>query len=415
MQYGNSDTTTIGSKDGDLAVEALTHFWRGVPELGIPPMTERLPQFHFIAAEIHNDEFHFRKEEGGKYMKYRKNNKDMYRKAKDGKVGEYNRYPSCPHLHVNYIPWATGYLRGPDRQIGLSRSLEQMNFENDYEDYEEEKEYLKVLQGYRDSEREIMYKVAAFVFGTDDYEIVRNKKKSNEDVQHLDIPDYQAQRELERKLERELRKELEAEYAHNQPQGVDIPEEDLDAVNKLLSERKRKRGWQAEKDLAKQKYAEHKHLEAEKSIEQRIAELETKIAENEDYISPAGLEKLRQIHSEEEIEGIVALRQDNIQRAAQKLADLLVSQEEHQLEAESESTDESANEEHSSSTDESKPDVSPVADDVDDVMDAKRRQVFERHKQKMRFTASLPTGIEDSQVIENDKQYDDNSDDFLPT
>jgi hypothetical protein len=47
-------------------------------------------------------------------------------------------------------------------------------------------------------------------------------------------------------------------------------------------------------------------------------------------------------------------------------------------------------------------------------MNAKRRQVIERKKQKMmaRFESAAN---EDLQQGKNDKQYDDDSDDFLPT
>jgi hypothetical protein len=198
MQFGNSDTCPIGSPDGNLAIEGLKYFFNGIDDpshkISIKPMCERLSQFKFIAAEIHNDEFHFREVEEGEFGEYvvEKTTKDeelityTFKKVTPLEVGTHNRYKSTPHLHVCYIPWATGYTNGPDMQIGYNRSLEQMGF-LDFEDY-------------RDREREYMYEIADYVYNRKNgrgYDIKRNEKKSNKEVQHLSIPAYQKKRSRE--------------------------------------------------------------------------------------------------------------------------------------------------------------------------------------------------------------------------
>jgi len=200
IQYGDSDTCRIGTPNGEKAIKALSLFVEGVPELGIKSMQERLPQFHFIAIELHNDEYHFREESGGDYIKDElKKSRLMYKKAEIPGDGKYNRYPSTPHLHTVYIPWATGYTRGPDKQIGYDRSLKQMGHDD--------------FQAYRDSEREIMYRIGEYVFGTDDYRIIRNKSKTNEDIQHLDISEYKYSRDAAKEIEilEEEKKDLQSE------------------------------------------------------------------------------------------------------------------------------------------------------------------------------------------------------------
>jgi hypothetical protein len=211
----------------------------GVPELNIKPMRERLSQFHFLAAEIHNDEFHFRRENDGDYVKIKskkKGGKPTYRLAKEGEKGKYNRYPSTPHLHVDFIPWGTGFLRGPDKQIGYNRALEQMGFED--------------FQDYRDRERKIMYMIGEYVFGTDNYKILRNEQKTNDKIQHDDIPDYQERREIERlvKAKSELEQELEDERTKvaGHSQHIEVYEAENEALRVELAAAKAKLSTDAE-------------------------------------------------------------------------------------------------------------------------------------------------------------------------
>ena len=38
---------------------------------------------------------------------------------------------SAPHLHIDFIPWADGYKKGMERQLGLDRALQQQGFTSD--------------------------------------------------------------------------------------------------------------------------------------------------------------------------------------------------------------------------------------------------------------------------------------------
>jgi hypothetical protein len=263
IQFGDSDTCTSGTEDGDLAIEGLTYFFLGIKDpdhnIYIEPMSVRLPQFKFLAVVIHNDEFHFREVgegESGEYViesktKDEELKKFTFRKTKPGEIGTHNRHRSTPHMHVCYIPWATGYPKGPDMQIGFNRALKQMNFnadedscdidKNDCEAAENNQEvvedYRKILQNYRDKERELMYEIADYVFNRKNgkgYTIKRNETKTNEEANPLNIPAYQARRELERKI----RRELEAEYAAKNQQVVTVPDEnEKDAIESLSNKK----------------------------------------------------------------------------------------------------------------------------------------------------------------------------------
>jgi hypothetical protein len=293
-QFGNSNTTIIGTPAGNLAIEALKYFWYGVEDeqygISIPPMKTRLPQFYFIAAEIHNDEFHFRREDGGEYIKYKKKGKIKYRKAKVGETGEYNRYKSSPHLHFIFIPWGDGHLRGPDRQIGYNRALKQMNLKTNEDDCDTDEDYRKTLQDYRDREREYMYQIGKYVFGDDAYKIIPNEKKTNEEVEHLDTPDYQAKQDSKRiQAENDsLRSGYDTLVAENErltienQQGIPVPTEDEEAVYKLLAELQAARDLKVERYRIAQEEAEAARIETERKTQEAAeqqADFERRMAE----------------------------------------------------------------------------------------------------------------------------------------
>lgn len=80
-------------------------------DLVIPSFEERNPNFHVICAVEHNDEWH-----------------------------------GTPHIHIDYVPVGTGYVKGPEKQVGFERALSDMGFKNKNTAYVE----------WREKERQIL-------------------------------------------------------------------------------------------------------------------------------------------------------------------------------------------------------------------------------------------------------------------
>ena len=83
----------------------------------IPSFEERNTNFKVIAAIMHNDEWH-----------------------------------GTPHIHINYVPVGEGYTKGPEKQVGFERALQNMGFEDKRTAYtewrEKERIILKQICGY---------------------------------------------------------------------------------------------------------------------------------------------------------------------------------------------------------------------------------------------------------------------------
>lgn len=105
VQIGDMYNTGIKNdpKAANLAKQALIAYFNGDPKLGIESYAKRNPQFYVFEASVHMDE-------------------------------------STPHLHLCYVPIATGYQRGMKVQNGHDKALKQMGFERhtDYINHERE-------------------------------------------------------------------------------------------------------------------------------------------------------------------------------------------------------------------------------------------------------------------------------------
>lgn len=99
-------------------------------DIVIKSFEERNPNFHVVFAAVHNDEWH-----------------------------------GTPHIHIDYIPVGTGYVKGPKKQVGFERALANMGYENKQTAFvewrEKERAMLKKICGYfgletktREEERE---------------------------------------------------------------------------------------------------------------------------------------------------------------------------------------------------------------------------------------------------------------------
>ena len=86
IQVGNRSDTGIGSADADIAKEILTEYYYG--------FVERNPNMRVFNAVIHMDE-------------------------KDG----------TPHLHIDFIPVATGQKRGLENKNSMRQALQQQGFD----------------------------------------------------------------------------------------------------------------------------------------------------------------------------------------------------------------------------------------------------------------------------------------------
>ena len=83
-------------------------------DLVVPPFEERNPYFHVVYAAMHNDEWH-----------------------------------GTPHIHIDYVPVGTGYVKGPEKQVGFERALANMGYPDKNTAYKE----------WRDKERAILKEV----------------------------------------------------------------------------------------------------------------------------------------------------------------------------------------------------------------------------------------------------------------
>lgn len=100
VQVGDKNTCGIGSDNANIAKQALIDYMQGNAALGIPSYQERNPNLKVFNAVLHMDE-------------------------------------ATPHLHIDYIPIATGYKRGLTVQNGYNRALEQMGYDgaNGFKDW----------------------------------------------------------------------------------------------------------------------------------------------------------------------------------------------------------------------------------------------------------------------------------------
>ena len=110
IQIGDLNDTGIKSnpKAAEKAKQALTAYFNGDPRLGIKSYAERNPQFYVFDATVHMDE-------------------------------------STPHLHLCYVPVATGYKRGLAVQNGHDKALKQMGYETNVDYLLQEREVFRMI------------------------------------------------------------------------------------------------------------------------------------------------------------------------------------------------------------------------------------------------------------------------------
>lgn len=109
IQVGDMNDTGITSNPqaAELAKRALLVYINGDARLGIKSYMERNPHFHVFNAVIHTDE-------------------------------------ATPHLHIDYIPVATGYKTGLAVRNGYNKALEQMGYSGS-----------ECFRDWRDKERDV--------------------------------------------------------------------------------------------------------------------------------------------------------------------------------------------------------------------------------------------------------------------
>lgn len=110
IQIGDLNDTGIKSnpKAAEKAKQALTAYFNGDPRLGIKSYAERNPNFYVFDATVHMDE-------------------------------------STPHLHLCYVPVATGYKRGLAVQNGHDKALKQMGYETNVDYLLQEREVFRMI------------------------------------------------------------------------------------------------------------------------------------------------------------------------------------------------------------------------------------------------------------------------------
>lgn len=83
VQIGNKDDTGIGSVEAEIAAKALEEY--------LDVFIQRNPQLYVFGAYIHMDEM-------------------------------------TPHMHIDFVPWGTGYSKGMKKRNSLKRALESRGF-----------------------------------------------------------------------------------------------------------------------------------------------------------------------------------------------------------------------------------------------------------------------------------------------
>ncbi|MGN0598273.1 MAG: hypothetical protein ACI4JK_00130 [Oscillospiraceae bacterium] len=104
----------IEDQNGNMSLKRLDDNDPEIEDIYIPSFEERNPYFRVVYAAIHNDEWH-----------------------------------GTPHIHIDIVPVGTGYVKGPEKQVGYERALASMGYKNkntafiDWRD--DERDILKVI------------------------------------------------------------------------------------------------------------------------------------------------------------------------------------------------------------------------------------------------------------------------------
>ena len=142
-QVGLMDDTGVGTKDAEIAKECLTEYMEG--------FQERNPQFYVFNAVMHMDE-------------------------------------ATPHLHIDYIPVATGYKNGLAVRNGIAKALEQMGYGKTKD----------AISKWRESERGVLRNIC------ERHGIEISEEQKGIDRQYLSVPEYKAMKTQETLISKEM-------------------------------------------------------------------------------------------------------------------------------------------------------------------------------------------------------------------
>ena len=157
VQIGLREDTGVGTKDAAAAKECLTEYMNG--------FQERNPQFYVFNAVMHMDE-------------------------------------ATPHLHIDYIPIATGYKNGLAVRNGIAKALEQMGYGKNKD----------AISKWRDSERQVLRSIC------ERHGIEISEEQKDIDRKYLSVPEYKSMKaqaeilsqevEMQQKQYEELSREI---------------------------------------------------------------------------------------------------------------------------------------------------------------------------------------------------------------
>ena len=143
VQVGLMSDTGVGTKDAEIAKECLTEYMEG--------FQERNPQFYVFNAVMHMDE-------------------------------------ATPHLHIDYIPVATGYKNGLAVRNGIAKALEQMGYGKTKD----------AISKWRKSERGVLRNIC------ERHGIEISEEQKDIDRKYLSVPEYKAMKTQETLISKEM-------------------------------------------------------------------------------------------------------------------------------------------------------------------------------------------------------------------
>lgn len=144
VQVGLMSDTGVGTKDAEIVKECLTEYMEG--------FQERNPQFYVFNAVMHMDE-------------------------------------ATPHLHIDYIPVATGYKNGLAVRNGIAKALEQMG-------YGKAKD---AISKWRESERGVLRNIC------ERHGIEISEEQKDIDRKYLSVPEYKAMKTQKTLISKEMK------------------------------------------------------------------------------------------------------------------------------------------------------------------------------------------------------------------
>jgi hypothetical protein len=178
---------------------------------------------------------------------------------------------ASPHMHMNFVPVATGYKKGMDTQVSFDRAIKQqdatLNQTHPFEDWRErEIGFLEEKINARGIDRELV--------GTKDYEDMNDFKAKMKELQDLEqqIEDKQASLEPMKEFERDFHR-ITSESREKRSMGftgarkVEMPKEHYDELynlaygsfkmkNENTNLKLSNKGWQKEVDRKNQIHEE---------------------------------------------------------------------------------------------------------------------------------------------------------------